>query len=93
MRGFISILAAVIVALAIGTWFGTALVASRINAATASNCASVNVLDNSLISILDRSFKALPSNSFYKKHPEELSKALRQTAQAVNELQAAHCSQ
>lgn len=92
MKPLAAIVVAVAIAFGVGTWFGTALVASRINNSAVSNCRSVNVLDEALIGILDRSFKALPQNSFYKKHPDELATALRQTAQAIDGLQAARCS-
>lgn len=59
--------------------------------ADADICARVNVLDTALITILGRSFKGLPANPYYRRHPDELATALRNTRRAIRDLEAARC--
>lgn len=54
-------------------------------------CHRLNVLDDALLSILNRSLKGLPSNPYYANHPAQKEIALRNTEYAIRQLQRARC--
>lgn len=54
-------------------------------------CARVNKLDDVIVALLVRSQKTLPTQPFYKQHPEALPAARKLNARALREFRGAAC--
>lgn len=72
-------------------WGAVAWRTQQGNASNVAICSRVNTLDRALITILNRSLKSLPTNSYYRRHPDELAIAIKNTHYALVQLERARC--
>lgn len=61
------------------------------NRSDARICEKVDRLDSVIVALLERSQKSLPTNPFYREHPELLAAAQRENARALREFRGAAC--
>lgn len=54
-------------------------------------CERINVLDTAILTVLNRSYKSLSANGYYRAHPQQLQIALANTIYAINLVKSARC--
>jgi hypothetical protein len=59
--------------------------------AVLSNCQQIEAVKGEIRAILERSLAGLPSNAFYREHPEELAKALKNSRDALRRFAPDDC--
>jgi hypothetical protein len=70
---------------------GVALRAHDTQQLDARICLRVDRVDGVIVALLERSQKGLPSNPFYKEHPELLANAQREIARSLRDFRGASC--
>lgn len=56
-----------------------------------NTCHNVNTLRAALVTILDNGKRGLPSNPYYKAHPDQLADALAGYEVAIQKVEPLHC--
>lgn len=54
-------------------------------------CVQVQALKAQIVQTLERSKKGLPANAYFKAHPKELARALKDADQSIRDFQPTKC--
>lgn len=57
-----------------------------------ANCQQIQAINQNIETSISRSKKGLPANAYYREHPEELQKALKQLTQEQKDFQPQSCN-